>query len=150
MRALLSLSTITLSAVVLLAACTDDRSATAPGTGRAPSAVADVAPSASVAAQAGGKPTTPAFTTISTVVGPTQTIFGYPGNQGATSTATCPAGSVAIGGAYSVTNGFKDLRITSSKPNATQTAWQVSAGWYGDDFNGTNMGTFTATAICIK
>ena len=141
MRTLPSISAIAL----LLAACSDDRPVTAPAATQ-PAEAAAPAPTAALV-QAAGKPV--AFLSFS-VSGLAKTIFGDPGNYGATSTATCPAGSVVTGGGFTVTSGHKDVRISENKSNAAGNAWVVSAGWYGDDFAGTNYGTFTAFATCIK
>jgi hypothetical protein len=140
MRTLLSISAIAL----LLAACSDDRPVTAPAATW--SAEAAPAPTGALV-QAAGKPV--AFSSFS-VSGLAKTIFGDPGNYGATSTATCPAGSVVTGGGFTVTSGHKDVRVSENKSNTAANAWVVSAGWYGDDFTGTNYGTFTAFATCIK
>ena len=149
MRTLLFPFAVTL-AVATLAACSDDRSATGPRTPVANSQTmsGDVSgPSSGV--QASARPSA-GFTTILTVVGPTKTVLGEPNNEGAQSIATCPAGSLAIGGGYNILSGLADVRITSSKPNDTNTAWVVNGAWFGAPYNGTNVGEFYSTAVCIR
>ena len=143
MRTLLSIS-----AIALLAACSDDRPTTAPNTPALPPSAANAGAETAAVAQAGGKPAS--FSLITTAAGAAKTVFGDPGNQGASSVATCPTGSVAVGGGFAISAGAKDIRILDSKPNAAGTAWVVNAAWYGDDFTGTNYATFAAVATCIK
>ena len=131
-----------LSAIALLVACSDERQMTEPTS--AASSTGHVSPAIT---QAAAKPTSFA---IFTATGLAETVFGDPGNQGATSTATCPAGSLVTGGGFTITAGYKDIRVVESKPNATGTGWIVVGAWYGDDFDGTNYGTFSAVATCIK
>lgn len=131
-----------LSAIALLVACSDERQMTEPT-----SAASSTGYVSSAITQAAAKPTSFA---IFTATGSAETVFGDPGNQGATSTATCPAGSLVTGGGFIITAGYKDIRVVQSKPNATGTGWIVVGAWYGDDFTGTNYGTFSAVATCIK
>jgi len=134
-----------ISAIALLVACSDERQTTEPTAAATSSSAAGIV--SSTIAQAAAKPTSFA---IFTATGLAETVFGDPGNQGATSTATCPAGSLVTGGGFMITAGYKDIRVVQSKPNATGTGWIVVGAWYGDDFNGTNYGTFAAVATCIK
>jgi hypothetical protein len=135
-----------ISAIALLVACSDDRQTTEPTAAATPSFAATTNGGSAIV-QAAAKPTSFA---IFTATGLAETVFGDPGNQGATSTATCPAGSLVTGGGFMITAGYKDIRVIQSKPNATGTGWIVVGAWYGDDFNGTNYGTFSAVATCIK
>jgi len=150
MRTRLFLFTVT-AAVSTLVACSDDRSTTGPRTpeGKSPAVSADVAGPTGSGVQAAARPSY-GFTTILTVVGPIRTVLGAADNEGAQSAATCPTGSFAIGGGYNVSSGLADVRITSSKPNDTNTAWIVSGAWFGAPYNGTNYGEFYATAVCIR
>ena len=134
-----------ISAITLLVACSAERQMTEPAAAASSATAASNLSSAIVSAAP--KPTTFA---VFTATGLVKTVFGDPGNQGATSTATCPAGSVVTGGGFMITAGYKDIRVLQSKPNATGTGWIVNAAWYGDDFNGTNYATFSAVATCIK
>ena len=142
MRTLLSIS-----AIALLAACSDDRAVTAPLAANGPAVSAPTA-ALSTGTQAAGKPA--AFSSVTAVTGPTKNVFGYTGYLAASSTAACPSGSVAVAGGFAVTTGAKDVRIYDSRPNPAGTAWVVSAIWYGEDFTGSNVGTFAATAMCIN
>lgn len=136
---------LTVSAIALLVAACSDRQTTAPTA--TPSSPASIGNANTAVVPAAIKP---ASFTVFTATGLAETVFGHPGNQGATSIAMCPAGSVVTGGGYDITAGYKDLRITDSKPNAAGTGWVISGAWYGDDFNGTNYATFSAIATCIK
>jgi hypothetical protein len=139
---------LSISAFALLAACSDDRPVTAPTTPTLPRSAADAGVTTAAVAQAAGKPAS--FSLITTATGAAKTVFGEPSNQGASSIATCPAGSVVVGGGFSISIGARDIRIIESKPNAAGTAWVVNAAWYGDDFDGGNYAAFSAVATCIK
>ena len=136
---------ITIAAFALLAACSSERQMTAPQT-TAPATAANGDVNA-IIAPAGIKPNS---FSVFTVAGTVETVFGHPGNEGASSTAMCPFGSVVTGGGFDVSNGYKDVRITDSKPNAAGTGWVVFGAWYGDDFTGNNYATFNAVATCAK
>jgi hypothetical protein len=61
-----------------------------------------------------------------------------------TATATCPAGTVALGGGGLVTNnGSGTLSITSSYPTST-TVWSVTA----DRQSGSGNWTLQASVLC--
>ena len=144
MRTILSISAMTL----LLAACADDRPVTGPSSEQIKPTSPGAATGPTLAQAAAGKPAS--FSLITTAIGTTKSVFGEPSNQGASSIATCPAGSVVAGGGFSISIGARDIRIIESKPNAAGTAWIVNAAWYGDDFDGGNYASFSAVATCIK
>src|SRR5438046_207167 len=95
-----------LSAVAILGACSDNQS-TAPTASRSPnrSAAGDVSPSnpGSVGGQARPQDQV-GFTTVTTVTGTTADLNNN-GLISNTSTATCPAGTHAIAGGYTVNFG---------------------------------------------
>ena len=137
------------SALTVLAACSDDRAVTGPNAGGssrpvpAANGAPATAPQATLITSAG-------FTSVSNAVGPTQTVLGMPGSQSATSTATCPAGSFAIGGGVTVIRGGQKLKVLTSAPNDALTAWSVTAEWGGDMYNMSDYGEFKTTVICIQ
>ena len=138
-----------LSAVAVVAACSDDRAMTAPTSNNRPSTATRTPVTPAIAPQASVFAAT-SFTSLNTVVGATQTVLGMPGSQTATSTATCPAGSYATGGGVVVTRGGQKRKVTTSAPNDGLTAWSVTGEWGGDMYNMSDWGEFKATVICIQ
>jgi hypothetical protein len=122
-----------LAAAVLISACADDQHATAPNSPSARSgAAADLGP-AGQTVKAAGKPTDQVgLTTVFSVVGTGASMTFVLGPTPAT--ATCPAGSQAIGGGYAIGNwaASRYLAITQMGLDGAN-GWKVTA-WVFDQF----------------
>jgi hypothetical protein len=137
------------AATILFVACADDQHSTAPSNSRAArsGAAGDIGASGQSAINPSAKPTDQVgLTTVFTVAGNGASIDV--GLGPVTVTATCPAGSQAIGGGYSIINwpSAHFLQITQFGLNAAN-GWSVT-GWVADgNAPGINVST---TAVCIK
>jgi hypothetical protein len=135
-----------LSAVAILGACSDNQS-TAPTASRSPnrSAAGDVSPSNPGSAGGQAKPQDQVgFTTVTTVTGTTADLNNN-GLISNTSTATCPAGTHAIAGGYTVNFGLPSVKVQRTVPNNTN-GWTVTALLDG----ALSSAQFVATAVCIS
>jgi hypothetical protein len=137
-----------LAAAVVLSACADDQHATAPNSRAARSgAAADLGPAGQAVVNPAGKPTDQVgLTTVFSVAGPVVSIGIGMGPTPVT--ATCPAGSQAIGGGYTVGNwaATRFLTITQMGLDGAN-GWKV-AGWVTDPVA---PALFVSVAVtCIK
>jgi hypothetical protein len=140
-----------LSALAVVVACSDDRQMTGPADARN-ATLSDVHASAATARAASKptpEPTTPSFSSITTVVGITRNVLTQ-GPLMSTSTATCPAGYVAIGGGFAITHGGNDVVVLQNKPTSDGTGWAITAQWFGGTTDQNIYGAFNAVATCIK
>ena len=105
-----------LTAAVVLSACADDQHPTGPASRSAVtsrSAAGDAAPSGQLNVNAQAKPTDQVgFTKVFTVTGAPILVGPSPNSAIGSATATCPAGSQAIGGSYSVGPDFVAPYVT--------------------------------------
>jgi len=149
MRIRLSLIAAAATAVVLVAACSDQSAATAPVSRSTASTVGnardDRALSTNAFAAANAKPTdqvgfTKVFTVKSAVVH-----INSGSSAPATATAVCPAGSFPISGGYGVYLNVGNFHVMYNLPSINN-GWSVTAE-VGDPFAGT---TFDVTVTCIQ
>jgi hypothetical protein len=133
---------LVLSTVFVLAACADDQHTTAPTRFRStssPSASGDMATRQGLGIPQAKPQDHVGFTQVTTVKS-VAVNFGAGGSGSAS--ATCPAGSQVIGGAYALSSG--DFAIDSNAPNANN-GWTVH-GTVG----AAGPLAVTVTAICIQ
>ena len=136
------------AAAVLMSACADDQHATAPNSRSARSgAAADVESAGQTVVKAAGKPTDQVgLTTVFSVVGNSASMAFALGPTPAT--ATCPAGSQAIGGGYSVSTWQASRYLVIPQMGLDgANGWKVT-GWVFDQF--APSVSVTATVTCIK
>ena len=106
-----------LSVIALLAACTNDAEPTAPvSSGRASTALAyPPGPSVSGKARPGE---------VTTVEGGVYEINWWNQEQQKSGFATCPAGTVVVGGGYRILAGYGNAHVITTAPQGT-TYWKV-------------------------
>ena len=139
-------SFLLLSIAAFVAACSEQQQPTSPATiGASASASAGLL-STSPLATANGKPTDQVgFTKVFTVTGASVNIVGIAGPKAAT--ASCPAGSYAVGGSYEINAPLQSryfIYIKSGLDNAN--GWSVT-GYAIDPFANMNL---TPTVTCIQ
>jgi len=146
---------LSFAALVVVAACADDRQPTSPNRGPAATNRNNVQVSTPSAA-GGAKPVpvdsvgfTKTFEVASTSMQVTRAA-----QDGVIAYAYCPAGSVVVGGGYEAEvdpgfSGVTDLRITLSRPGYINGAsrWEVTGRLVG---NTDNAAVFQAFAVCAK
>ena len=140
-------SFLLLSAALVLTACDDAAETTGPRS-------LPVATPATAAALPPGPNTNakqvPGFTTVTTVES-VEGVFGGAGNaagwlSSGTISMTCPAGTQVIGGGYEIFGTAIDMKVYTSKPNATN-GWNVQVEHTG---SAQSVAFLKVTAICIK
>jgi hypothetical protein len=128
---------LVLVTALVLGACADDPSTTAPkaSAGEANRSLSSIGPSTQ--GKAGG----PAFT----ITKVQSTTLNLTTGQSGSATATCPAGAQVVGGGYQDGGYIASLFIDTNAPNTT-TSWTVHAVLG----NAVPYGSVTAFALCIS
>jgi hypothetical protein len=137
-----------LAAALAISACADDQHTTAPNSRSTRSgSAADLGPAGQTVVNAAGKPVDQVgFTTVFSVVGPVVSIGIGMGPTPVT--ATCPAGSQAIGGGYAVGNWAASRFMTITQMGLDgANGWKVT-GWVLDPLAPASFVSVTVT--CIK